>query len=76
MMMITATIFATGPWTESRIDCSGASHGMFDAGRAGNAHLKAESSKPRSAERRDGLMQQRTFIGCESPVALGTTLRR
>ena len=30
MMMITATIFATGPWTESRICCSGCSHGMFD----------------------------------------------
>jgi len=28
MMMITATIFATGPSTESRMDCSGASQGI------------------------------------------------
>jgi hypothetical protein len=28
MMMITATILATGPSIDSRIDCSGASHGM------------------------------------------------
>src|SRR5690606_38131361 len=28
MMMITATIFATGPSTDSRMDCSGASQGM------------------------------------------------
>src|SRR5690606_19929739 len=28
MMMITATILATGPSTDSRIDCSGASQGM------------------------------------------------
>src|SRR5665213_82380 len=30
MMTITAMILATGPCTESRIDCSGASHGMFE----------------------------------------------
>src|ERR1700744_4729397 len=30
MMMMTATIFATGPWMESRMDCSGASHGMLE----------------------------------------------
>ncbi|SED44653.1 hypothetical protein SAMN05519105_4015 [Rhodobacter sp. 24-YEA-8] len=28
MMMITATIFATGPSTDSRMDCSGASQDM------------------------------------------------
>src|SRR3546814_19119021 len=28
MMMITATILATGPSIDSRIDCSGASHGI------------------------------------------------
>src|SRR5690606_34337689 len=28
IMMITATIFATGPSTESRMDCSGASQGI------------------------------------------------
>src|SRR5665213_2059297 len=30
MMTITAMILATGPCTESRIDCRGASHGMFE----------------------------------------------
>src|SRR5207247_4835641 len=30
MMMITATILVTGPCTDSRIDCNGASHGMFE----------------------------------------------
>src|SRR5207245_8542052 len=30
IMMITATILATGPCTDSRIDCSGASYGMFE----------------------------------------------
>src|SRR5579883_3679417 len=39
MMMITATILATGPWTDSRICCSGCSHGMLE---------------PRSEERRVG----------------------
>src|SRR6185437_10339064 len=30
MMMMTAMILATGPWIESRMDCSGASQGMFE----------------------------------------------
>src|ERR1700761_1085693 len=29
-MMMTAMILATGPWTESRMDCSGCSQGMFE----------------------------------------------
>ena len=28
MMMMTATMRATGPWIESKIDCNGPSHGI------------------------------------------------
>ncbi len=35
MMMITAMILATGPSIDSRIDCSGASHGMDEPRRVG-----------------------------------------
>ena len=38
MMTITAMMRATGPWTDSSTDCSGASQGMFEpAACAGNA---------------------------------------
>src|SRR5690606_5000853 len=45
MMMITATILATGPCTESRIDCSGPSQGMPEpAARAGVAIVSNRTS--------------------------------
>src|SRR5258705_6652079 len=45
MMMITATMRATGPWIDSRIDCSGASQGMFEpAACAGSATASSSAA--------------------------------
>ncbi len=57
MMMITATIRATGPWMESRIDCSGASQGMLEpAAKAGAPESDATSSAAaHKSARRDAM---------------------
>ncbi|MNY53039.1 hypothetical protein D3C86_1887630 [compost metagenome] len=61
MMMITATIFATGPWIESRIDCSGASQGMLEpAARAGSA--TASKSIAAVAACRNGFAEVREIV--------------
>ncbi|MNJ78183.1 hypothetical protein D3C77_758620 [compost metagenome] len=45
MMMITATMRATGPWIDSRMDCSGASHGMLEpAACAGKAMASSSAA--------------------------------
>ena len=53
MMIMTATILATGPWMDSRIDWSGASHGIDEpAAWAGLAMDRATKPPSMAAERR------------------------
>ena len=56
MMMITAMILATGPWTESRTCCNGSSQGMPEpaakaapAPKAEKTEKKTKSAKPKAA---------------------------
>src|SRR3546814_2813439 len=59
MMTITATIFATGPWTDSSTCCSGCSQGMPDpaACAAGEiARVRPMAAPTRRQEPRDGIL--------------------
>src|SRR3981081_290266 len=62
MMMITARILATGPWTDCRIWLSGCSQGMFEPAAQAGAQssvwrLAAEAStEQRRKWKRDGVM--------------------
>src|SRR3972149_4326659 len=62
MMMITATIRATGPWIDSRMDVSGPSQGMLEpAACAGKARhsISAASTATCTARRRCGFTENR-----------------
>src|SRR5262249_23769742 len=48
MMIITAMILATGPWSESRICCNGASHGMPVPDASAAPGTKAKAATPAS----------------------------
>jgi hypothetical protein len=54
MMMMTATMRATGPWMDSRMDCSGPSQGIEEPAACAvpaSSSMKAASSKPCMAGR-------------------------
>src|SRR5690606_32367126 len=51
MMMITATIFATGPSTDSRMDCSGASQGMEEPDAQAGAVIRLAHAKAAAVAR-------------------------
>src|SRR5687767_4475522 len=53
MMMITATILATGPWTDSRTFCSGSSHGMPDPPAKAGAASRANPQVAATQDKRD-----------------------
>src|SRR5690554_1879393 len=62
IMMMTATMRATGPWMESRMDCSGPSQGMLEPATCAvptNSNIKAASSRPCFA----GRARRRTRVG-------------
>src|SRR5437868_853747 len=62
MMMMTATMRATGPWIDSRMDCSGPSQGMLEpAAWAGKSRhsISAASTATCNVSRRCGFTEKR-----------------
>src|SRR3546814_10080238 len=70
MMMMTATMRATGPWMDSRMDCSGPSHGIEEPAACAvpdRNSSSAASSSPCSAGRAR-LRKRARLEGCEGAL--------
>jgi len=61
--MITAMILATGPSIESRIDYSGASHGMFEPAVPAGAAMSAIATANAAPDRRARVRADKVMTG-------------
>src|SRR3546814_5435133 len=62
MMMITAMILATGPWIDSSIDWSGASHGIDDPAAWAGADMARVTNAPSASVEARARKRDRAWV--------------